>query len=310
MSKLNVYIPVGGGLGDVLTVYLASPDIDVPTDQGAPPTPYRLFSLWYRRLKDFKEKHPDSSVKLICASHNPGAIDLFTHHPYIDVIHAIKWMVPKDEPNDIWNKEHDGYVSLAIAHHAEEYEHSDPVVYLDEHQNVIYNSITKTQYIVIHPFSGSPQRTDVFDLGVLKSVIDILIDEYSYTVVVVGNTFTPSIDVLNPIRKVEQFTYQRDGLVNGVNDFRANLSVKLAMAASGFIGCYSSMLVASWFGYVKSVCIAPEFYGVEPFQIQADLDVPVSWGLKQDFCKTLINKNNTLTAIEIIESLGVNNNEA
>ena len=78
----HVYIAVGGGLGDVIQVYLSNPATyhhlpEVLWPNGEYPCTDSVSALWFRRLKDFKARYPNTTLTLFVQSHNEATKDLF-----------------------------------------------------------------------------------------------------------------------------------------------------------------------------------------------------------------------------------------
>jgi len=280
-----VYIPISGGLGDVLQVYLSSPSS--PVDLSGYPSSDPTHALWFRRLESLKEAGVSAKIKLIMASHNPHSADLFTHHPCIDGAITRKWMADVDGKKP-WELEEERQANIHAVFKYKDYEPREPVVYMSAAEEKLVSSIIKAgRYIVIHPFAGVPTRI-AYPPYSYKHVCDYLVDN-GFHVVVVGKSYRRSgaHESLS-----EFFRHDRRGVVSLVDVVSVRESVNLVLNADGFIGTHSAMILAAWYKRIKSVCLVPPKHDTGiPFEEFFALDVkenPTGWGANQDFNTTIV----------------------
>lgn len=287
-NTAKVFIPVGGGIGDVLQVYLSNPSsrelyFGEPHRIEEYPTSNIDASLWFRRLESLKQKYPNISVKVKSTSHNPTAADIFRHDPNIDIIESV------DESPASWIDfiDSDGYVFIGqVEWEYKLYEPKEPVIYLADNENKLLDNLDKLKpYILIHPFAGPIERI-VFPMGRYKGLINKIIDEMGVNVVVVGKHFR---QVLPDRVKELFFNYQRDGLYNLVDNCSVRSSVVLTQHAAGFIGTHSSMVLAAWHAGIPTVCLVPPKHDAgQPWDEFWDSPNPAAWGSDKDFNRTII----------------------
>ena len=304
-KEVKVYIPCGGGLGDVIQSYLASPDNHWIQSHEVPdkfPTSDNYLSLWFRRLESFKFQNQDSSIIVKAMCHNPAITQLFQYHPFIDYTELIRY----EDIGEWWRGECDGYKNIRYYksndddnRDYEEYIPSEPVIYLSDSEYKYFNSIICKPFVVIHPFAGLKHRA-VLDEKDYINIIDRLIDEGLFPIVIGG---TYKRNTLNPEFTNEEFYYETDGMLNLVNRSSVQFNVRLAMECKGFIGTHSSMILPAWYNKVHSVCIVPPTHdGGQAWEEFASSGNPTAWGFKQDFNKTIIVRDkNNIDYEEIIE---------
>ena len=172
-----VYLPLGGGLGDILQVYLADPlhDEDGGNEEGSVfGSSDPITSMWFRRLHSLKQRFPLQKVRVIVGSHNPFAKDLFEYHPCIDDVIAVPWTLPTDGSGreDTWNDAIGSGENVYKVYEQKFFGKFPPVVYMSEEEKVLVNRIkSKGKYIVIHPFAGNSLRAcsaKCFNLTTIK----------------------------------------------------------------------------------------------------------------------------------------------
>jgi hypothetical protein len=187
-TEVKVYIPCGGGLGDVVQAYLANPlthDCKIPDDQFQ--TSNNHLSLWFRRLEDFKYRHPNSSIIIKMACHNPSAKQLFEYHPAVDGIDMIPYTL---DDGAWWENDIDGYRYITYLYDYNNYKWSYPTIYMSDHEALIARQIiNRGRYVVLHPFAGLKHREP---LGLVW--YDKIANEFirtGYNVIVIGGTYNP-----------------------------------------------------------------------------------------------------------------------
>jgi hypothetical protein len=279
-DEVKVFIPCGGGLGDVIQAYLANPefvDCRIPIDQFQ--TSDNHVSIWFRRLEDFKKKHPKSIVKVICASHNPASVDFIIEHPCVDSV-DYKPKIDIEQEGRWWEREIDGYKYITYLYNYKDYKSNKPIIYLTEDEYAFAKELSFHKNIIIFPFAGTTERSPLSESDYII-IIDKLIEK-GFTAIVLGGGNG-------------SFSYRKMGVINLVNSCSSRLSTKLVLDAVGFVGVHSSMIIPAWYAKLRSVCIAPTKHdGGQPIEDFINSDNPTAWGFSQQFNKTVIvrDKNN------------------
>jgi hypothetical protein len=294
-KKIKVYIPCGGGLGDVIQVYLSDPHdhseammVDRPNEF---PTSINFSSLWFRRLEDFKKKNPDSSiiVKALCT--NPSVSQLFEYHPCIDRTELLKSNPSKQESSEWWREDYDGYKYICNIEDGEmsykKYKPSYPVIYLDYHERCHADIIIgSSKYIVMHPFAGCKHR-EVLGFNTYNDIADRFIDA-GYRVIVVGSGH-------------EKYPRETSNRFYNLLGYPVRTFIYLVLNSAGFVGTHSSMIMPSWWSKKQSVCIVPSTHDDQKTTWKEFIDSnnPTTWGFKQKFNKTLIVEQDHLSPMDI-----------
>ncbi len=297
----KVYIPCGGGLGDLIMVYCSNPlDQSGQVKEGELPTSDAWASLWFRRLEDFKKKNPEVRVKVIMENHNPQSKELLKLHPCIDEIEQIPWQAPKSEDKNRWLKDYDSYKNIRLVYDYNDYQPCEAKIYMPKEEEDFVKDIDG-RYIVIHPFARGTIREAIL-LEKYKEIINRL-TEHGYKVIVVGGSYAVFAEGGHKVE--EKFNYEREGLINLVNKVSVRVSVNLIFKANGFIGTHSCMILAAWAKRIKSICVVPDCDIVmgdklQPYRRFWEGDDPTVWGLRQVFNKTIYVKNHQNVDIDEI----------
>jgi ADP-heptose:LPS heptosyltransferase len=252
MTKYSkLYIHDGGGVGDIIKHYV----------QGT-----RGWGL----LKPLKEKYPDVEIKAMLTCINPQAQELIKYHPSISLIEPYLWSHPARSPLRRLIEEKKGdYVSLLEATKMlEGLEPTKPEVYLNaEDQEVVSSIISQGKYIFIHPFSGEPWRA-AFSMEQYPALIDRLIDDAGYNVVIVGGSYKKNW-VKSAFMK-EEFSYERPGLFNLVNKTNVRQCVTLSRSSAGFVGTWSCHLCAILDTSIRTIVVFPNSHKKKKFGLAED----------------------------------------
>jgi len=227
----KVYIHDGGGSGDI------------PANQ------FRCYKGW-GHVEMFKKKFPDSKIRVIITSCSKEGAKYIKHNPYIDEILELPWI----NPNRPWKevgKHTAGYkpLSQVVKELMPGVKGKIPPVYLSSSDKIIVDNVTKKgKYAFIHPFAGTSERMP-FPVKEYPKLIDRLIDELKYNVVVMGGTY---IQLANQGKKdtvrKEELDYERPGLFNLIDKANMRIGVYLALHADRWIGTWSCYV---WPGYTK-----------------------------------------------------------
>jgi len=285
----DVYISTGGGLGDIIQVYLSTPlhrDKGKAFADGRFPSSDPVTSLWFRSLWDFKRKHPDKTVTVILETHNPAAQDFFANHPYIDNIVMGEWHEPTPGDDQKWKLERDGKYCISKLYNYEFYEQEEEAtIYLSSKERAVLNAIKdKGAFIAMHPFAGSVDRMPV-SIDLYKSIADEL--QKSFNIVVLGKSYT-RYSTEEGEEFVEVFP-KSNGIISLVDIASTSLSTALVLASSGFVGTHSAMILPAWYAKVPSVCIVPQHHDDgTPWMDFFSSDDPTTWGADKPFNKTII----------------------
>lgn len=292
----KVYLAIGGGLGDAMQVYLAQP-ISIRDDgyllgsvtASSDPTT----STWFRRLASLESKGGAKAPKvvLVIESHNPHTKDLFEYDPNIDEVISKPWPEPTSwaESEKRWEQISDGATNLHEVYFPEFYEPDESGIYMPpEERKIVDRIVNNGRYIVIHPYAGSRERV-CYPMAKYRQVIDMLIDDLGYNVVVVGASYKQFNVDGDGDDFMESFPYKRDKLAVLVNKVSVRVSFSLALACSGFIGTHSAMILASWMNGIRSVCIVPPVHDDgTPWETFFASKNPTTWGADKEFNKTII----------------------
>jgi ADP-heptose:LPS heptosyltransferase len=236
---LKLYLHDGGGLGDVIKHHIRG-------------------QRGWEYLKPLKEEHPDIEIKVMLTCINPQARELIRYNPYIDTIESYLWTHPARAHLRRIIEEHKGDYSplLEATGLLRTLQPAVPEIYLNTEDQEIIDLITgQGKYIFIHPFSGEPSRI-AFPSEQYPALIDRLIDELGYSVVVVGGTYKKNLTT--HVVMSESLAYERDGLFNLVNKTNARVATILAQKAQGFIGTWSCYIIPSWQRPSKTVLMSPK----------------------------------------------------
>jgi len=285
-DKIKAYIPCGGGLGDVIQVYMSNPHNhyesmmrDRPEEF---PTSINFSSLWFRRLEDFKERNPQSSVIVKAMCHNPTVAELFKYHPYIDRVDLMDHN-PTENP-EWWREDYDGYKYICNIEDGEmsyeKYTASKLKIYLDYHEKCHADLIIGNgKYIVIHPFAGCKHR-EVVGVDVYNKLSDRFIDA-GYRVIVVGG-------------KHEKYPRETSNRFCNLTGYSVRVALYLILNSFGFVGTHSSMIMPAWWSRRKCVCIVPKTHDNKQTTWEEFINSgnPTTWGFKQSFNKTIITERN------------------
>lgn len=200
----------------------------------------------FSQIASFKEDNPKSQIKVICCSSNKHTQELFKENPDISEVHHVPWALQSKgvkERNAQFQKLLVGWKCLNTNNRLPGARFTTPQVHLSKEEEAFVKSIqNKGKYILIHPFT-SDFREVIEDEYV--HVIDMLIDELNYNVVVVGGTYKKSFQHCEPSH-AEVFNYKRDKLYNLVNNANVRTAVRLAKGAYGYFGTWSAFYCACW----------------------------------------------------------------
>ncbi len=296
----KVFLWLRGGIGDALQACLANPsdrtlyeDMKVIEEF---PTSDVDTSLWLRRLEGLKQLYPNVKVKVKVVSLNAGIAALIENNRFIDVIEEYKEVDESIKARGYVDPE--GYIHIEQS----EYKHArfaslSETLFLGEEDKATVNRIQEklNKYVVIHPFAGAKERV-VLDNEKYKRLIDYIIDDLGYDVIVVGKS-SKNLD--------EGFYYNRKRLLNLVDRVGLLVSVKLTLDANAFIGTHSCMVLAAWYSRIPSVCLVPSHHdkGQTWEEFFSDEHNPTTWGARQVFNRTLIVREETDATVENVISL-------
>jgi hypothetical protein len=305
-EKIKVYIPCGGGLGDVIQAYLSSPKNHWTQSYDDPdnfPTSDNYLSLWFRRLEDFKQKNPDSSVIVKSMCHNPAVTQLFEYHPAIDFTELIEYNL---DGGDWWKQEYDGYKNIRYLesdsddnNDYEKYKWSYPTIYMSDYESLIAKQIiNRGRYVVLHPFAGLKHR-EPLGLVWYDMIANAFIRE-GYNVIVIGGSYKRNTS--GKEETIEEYPRNTDKGFYNMLGFSLRTFLYLILNSDGFVGTHSSMILPAWWAKKRSVCIVPTTHdGGQAWEEFATSGNPTAWGFGQSFNKTIIKADNTFSMSELCE---------
>jgi hypothetical protein len=227
----KVYIHDGGGAGDI------------PANQ------LRCYKGW-GHVESFKKKFPRSEIMAVITSCSIEGARYIKYNPYIDEIKELPWV----NPHRPWGglKEHIvGYTHIteAVKKLLPGQSAVIPPTYLSPDDKTIVQKVTSAgKYVFIHPFAGTKERM-VLPIEEHPKLIDMLIDEFGYNVVVVGGTYTQLANQGRPnVICKEELEYERKGLFNLVNKSNMRIGIHLARHAALWLGTWSCYV---WPGFIE-----------------------------------------------------------
>lgn len=231
---------------------------------------------------------------LVVSSHNPFTKDLFEYDPNIDEVIAIPWELPvaREVSIERHRQASGGATGIHRVYFPEFFDTDEGCIYMSPEEGELVERIRSNgKYIVIHPFAGARRRV-CYPMSKYQQVIDVLIDNLGYNVIVVGASYKQSCVGGEGAEFVELFPYNRDKLAVLVNKVSVRVSISLVLGCSGFIGTHSSMMIAAWCKGIRSVCIAPTVHDTEvSWESFFASQNPTTWGSDKEFNKTIIVRN-------------------
>jgi len=217
MAIQRVYVRLGGGLGDVVQNLLSTEVADIQEpgylNIDIPPASVPASSRWFCRLKDFKKKHPGVCVIAACMCHNPGAKDLFEYNPLVDEVKMIHWVMPKDMVDNVFEDATDAVDINSLFDYKDYEKDSNDRIFLSNAEKLPAIAFCQIMpYIVIHPFAGHKGR-ELYPLDLYADVIDKLIDEYGYRVLLLGKATRQAWRISIPTRETRVLAIQDTGFI-------------------------------------------------------------------------------------------------
>ena len=236
MNKTYLLI-YGGGFGDVILSYL-------------------MLEAGY--IKALKEREPNCKIRVAIMSHNPGAHKIFEHWLLVDEILFKEW---DNNPAEFFRYASEGCTLIGSPGSSQccdssrrwvqelcpvlkDFNYEQPPLYLSpEEQRIANDIISGGNFVAFHPFGGYQPRSWQGKVDI-KTVIDNLCDA-GIRVVLLGGSSDRIVG--HTQRLIEQFEYERPGLVNLVNRHSIMLHSYICSKADRFIGamsCFSCVAVA------------------------------------------------------------------
>lgn len=248
MSSRKFFIYTQGGLGDTIRKYFNGQEE-------------------WQYLPALKKKFPDVKIKLIIMSHNPQAIEFFRYHPLIDEIVCGPWEDPNIEETaaGLYAGDYQQLQGNSILDGLEAATCNK--VYLNEKDKDFVSQITEgSKFIVLHPFA-SQQRKIVFPIKEYFPLVDELIDDLGFNVIIIGANWT-STKKQNQRHLSEQFPYDRDGVINLINKTNSRTAIRLVQKAEGLISVRSFCFSSTISGNIKATLLVGGSYLGVPATIQ------------------------------------------
>jgi hypothetical protein len=230
----NICLNLGGGLGDILRVYLSG-DVSYPWCQP-----------FWGQLEKWKADNNGKRIKLIISSHNPAACQLFEFTPWVDEIVSIPWTEsPKfDQIDNYINLE--GFEATKLC---KSYEWVQPQIYLrpDEKRQVA-EIVNQGEFVFLYPFGNYGARL------IPEQYVDLIckIVDDGWNVVVAGDSYRRNVKEGNHVI-IEEFECNfPPGVINLVGINNARLTCSLSMKATIYIGSLGCYMHAAFANNVKS----------------------------------------------------------
>jgi len=220
----SVFVTLGGGLGDVFYTYNK-----------------RKNGWGY--IESLKKKYPNTEVRAMCATHNPQTLEFIKYNPYIDRAEEFGWVL---DAKELWDANKGNSVRLDRQRDLlKKLRDNKPQVYLSPEDKVILDGITSSgEFVLMHPFAGEPHRR-VMPAEEYIPLIDRIIDELGYNVVVIGGSYLRTNRIQKEV-KTEELDYKREGLFNLVGQSNSRICMTLAEKQRCFVGSWSAYSCASW----------------------------------------------------------------
>lgn len=238
----TLYLSSGGGLGDTIYNFFMKED--------------------WRSIKNIKENYPQIELITIFHSHCKEAAELVTFNPFIDGILSYKWY-NKNNPNKFnWKNLINNNIKPVkefIKKNKTKQENNS--IFLNTHEQKIYEDLTKEPYVVVAPFAGSSERTILsknnkkchcLPQETLLSLLDKISIEHKVIIIGQSNTINEHHN-----NRTDQLPYINDKIIDLTNKTPLRVTIKLAQSATGFIGTHSSLLVAAWTKNIPSIYFYP-----------------------------------------------------
>ena len=241
MSKIKeVYLPFGGGLGDVFYEY------------------FRGKHGW-SYLDSLKNKYPNIKVKILSSTHNHQSLKFIKFHPHVDSMKELGWMT---DARSLWEKHRGNAVRLEDAVKEKRLlglSEKKQVLHLGSEDKQELKRITSAgKFVVVHPFAGGRDRIAIKTPDYIR-LIDQIIEDLGYNVVVIGATHVRN-NINNPVKVDEVFDYRRKKLFNLVNASNARVVMALIQKQTHFVGAGSAWACASWLHKKPNSILVPKQY--------------------------------------------------
>jgi len=242
---------------------------------------YFTASAW-KAARVIKEEHKRTTIKVISASANPQTAPLLKQLSFIDEVIEYPWSCSPETRASFYNTFKNDYplivpnesqtrarrfqgaldkkvirnnkvmkdIIRSLAIHKRSPNTIESFLSASDKQYI--NSLDLKKFIMIHPFSGNPSLR-VVEVEEYVPLIDILIDELKYQVVVVGATNIKRETIYNE----EHFNYNRPGLVNLVNNKQTSIGccAYLSQKAKIFIGTRSCFFNSAMAGQANKIIL-------------------------------------------------------
>lgn len=219
-------------------------------------------------LQSLKEKYPNTKVMALVCSTNPGAVDVFTHDPYIDKIEYHPW--PLNQKGNLLSPgqlhldrvlKKKGYPFMGVPGLKKlGLEANDRILHLSETDKTQWEKLTKNigPYIVLHPFASVPERQTI-GLEKYNQLINELVEQSRYKIVILGKSYKRSFSSKNKLtsyNKEETIETTNPQVVNLVNKTNTRVAIKITQGATGFIGVHSCFSCIAASELIKTVVLS------------------------------------------------------
>ena len=236
---MNICLNAGGGLGDILRVYLSG-QVGYPWCQ-----PY------WGQLEEWK-RDTGGKIKLVVASHNPSAGQFFEFVPWIDEVISIPWendgtLLPAKYAGSGFTPMRD----YELINLCSGFRWNQPKIYLSPNEQSEYELIMQSsrKKALIYPFGGYGARLKP------ERYIYLIQELYrlDYDVIIVGDSYTRNVKD-DPSFIEEKFDYTKN-VINLVGRDSCRLTSLLAYSADLYIGSIGSYMHAAFGREIKSTIL-------------------------------------------------------
>ena len=237
---MNICINAGGGLGDILRVYLSGQ------------VGYPWCHPFWGQLEEWRQD-TGGKIRLVIASHNPSAKQFFEYVPWIDEIISIPW---EDDgtliPAKYADKNYIAMIDYEIIALCSQYEWRQPKIYLSPDEQNEFNLIMKSgkKKVLIYPFGGygakiKPEKY----IYLIEKLLEL-----EYEVILVGDSHYRNVkDETDYIQ--EEFDYAKSGVFNLIGRDSCRLTSLLAFSSDLYIGSLGCYMHAAFGRCVKSTIL-------------------------------------------------------
>ena len=246
----SLYLWLYGGYGDCIVAYIHG---GLGLENRITPSKCGKGSMYWDKLRSIKELHPEITTRAIVMSGNPMTAQLALRNPYIDetiklptlngvntVSHKVKNNILKHITDHVdidffveSNPNRRLFKSIKNSMYLTNFE--------QEKFDILKEKLTN-KYVVIHPFASIKTRMPVSSDQYIK-LAEKIYNKTGMKTIIVGGSFSKkrmldSGQFLND-KRIEEFDYESDGVLNNVNKSSMIIDTKLVRGAAAVVGSWS-----------------------------------------------------------------------